>query len=73
MSSKAQHRQIARTERRDATLAKKEGQGNLRAARSNQKKGNTILAKQQSQEARWDFSWSNKRKRIANKEAKKGK
>jgi hypothetical protein len=72
MSSKQQHKQIARTERRDAMLANKEGKGNLRAARRNRKKGNKILAKQQTLEAKWDFAWGRKRNRIANKEAKKG-
>ena len=72
MTAKRQHRQIARIERRDATLADREGAGNARNAKRNRKKGNIILARQQSTEATWDHQWATKRRRIANKNAKKG-
>jgi hypothetical protein len=60
-----QRRQIARVENRDATLAMKEGAGNLRNARRNFKAGNFILARQEAQEARWDMWWANRRRGIA--------
>jgi hypothetical protein len=73
MRKSDQHKQIARVERRDAKLARKEGASNLRNAQINRQKRNFILARQQSQEARWDDWWANRRLGIAKRQERMAK
>lgn len=54
-------------ERRWATLAKKEAQGNAKAAKREANAKMPISAKESRKEVKIDMMWSNKRKRLANR------
>ena len=71
LSVKKQRKQIAKTERYWATLARKEGKSNRRAAQRYEALGEHVLAAQMFQEARWDDWWANRRLGIARVNEKK--
>jgi hypothetical protein len=61
-----QHKDVAATQKRWATLALKEGMNNLGQYHRFKKAGKRVEAAEYKKEFNWDYSWYRKRMRDAN-------
>jgi len=71
--TRADLKRMAKTEHYWATLARKEGNDNLRQARRARTMNHPVLAAHYQQEYRWDMDWYHRRLNLANKFSKRAK